>query len=42
VPDFVDPSDAAHEPVPKSKANLDFGRRFNIISFRYLNSREIS
>lgn len=41
VPDFVDPSDVAHVPNPKSKANLNFGRRFNIISFRYLNPREI-
>jgi hypothetical protein len=41
VPDFVDPSDEAHEPVPKSKINLAFGRRFNIVSFRYLDSREI-
>jgi hypothetical protein len=42
VPDFVDPSDAAHDPVPKSKVNLDFGRRFNIVSFRYLDPREIT
>lgn len=42
VPDFVDPSDAAHEPVPESKTNLNFGRRFKIVSFRYLNPREIS
>ena len=41
VPDFVDPLDAAHVPTPESMANLNFGRRFNIISFRYLNSREI-
>jgi hypothetical protein len=40
VPDFVDPSDKAHKPVPKSKINLAFGRRFNILSFRYLDSRE--
>jgi hypothetical protein len=42
VPDFVDPSDKAHDPAPKSKVNLDFGRRFNIVSFRYLDPREIT
>jgi hypothetical protein len=41
VPDFVDPSDEAHKPVPKSKINLTFGRRFNIVSFRYLDPREV-
>lgn len=41
VPDFVDPSDEAHKPVPKSTVNLAFGRRFNILSFRYLHPREI-
>ena len=42
VPDYLDPSDKAYDPVPKSKVNLTFGRRFNLISFRYLDSREIS
>ena len=42
VPDYLDPSDKAYAAVPKSKANLIFGRRFNIISFRYLNPREVS
>ena len=41
VPDYVDPSDKAYAAVPKSKVNLTFGRRFNIVSFRYLDSREI-
>ncbi|MCU0795179.1 MAG: hypothetical protein MUF31_04505 [Akkermansiaceae bacterium] len=41
VPDFVDPSDEAHVPVPQSKVNLNFGRRFIIVSFRYLDPREI-
>lgn len=41
VPDFVDPSDEAHVTVPKSKVNLNFGRRFNIVSFRYLDPKEI-
>jgi hypothetical protein len=42
VPDYLDPSDKAYDTVPKSKVNLTFGRRFNIISFRFLDSREIS
>jgi hypothetical protein len=42
VPDFIDPSDKATEAVPKSKANQTFGRRFNIVSFRFMNPREIS
>ena len=42
VPDYLDPSDKAYDTVPRSKVNLAFGRRFNIISFRYLDSREIS
>jgi Tfp pilus assembly protein PilX len=41
VPDYVDPSDKAYAALPKSKVNLTFGRRFNIVSFRYLDSREI-
>ena len=40
VPDFLDPSEKAYD-TPKSEPNLTFGRRFNIISFRYLNPREI-
>lgn len=42
VPDFLDPSDPSHLAPPKSKVNTIFGRRFNIVSFRYLNPREIS
>jgi hypothetical protein len=41
VPDYLDPADDAHDPAPKSKVNLTFGRRFHIISFRYLSPREI-
>lgn len=41
VPDFLDPSEKAYD-TPKSETNLTFGRRFNIISFRYLNPLEIS
>lgn len=42
VPDFVDPSDKAYEAVPDSKTNLTFGRRLNIVSFRYLSAGETS
>ena len=41
VPDYVDPSDPAAEAVPESEINQKFGRRFDILSFRYLNSLEI-
>jgi hypothetical protein len=41
VPDYLDPADDAHNPAPKSKVNLTFGRRFHITSFRYLSPREI-
>ncbi len=42
VPDFVDPADNASNAVLKSNTNLTFGRRFNIVSFRFMNPREIS
>jgi hypothetical protein len=39
---FVDPADAADITTqPKSAANLIFGRRYEIISFRWLNNSEI-
>jgi hypothetical protein len=39
---FVDPADAADITTqPKSAANLNFGRRYEIISFRWLNNSEI-
>lgn len=41
VPDFVDPADEAHQRVPQSKLNLQYGRRFHIVSFRYLHPGEI-
>jgi len=43
VPDYVDPEDQAHVALKdlKSTANKTFGRRFNIVSFRYLDPREI-
>jgi len=41
VPDYVDSADKAYDTIPKSPINLTFGRRFHIISFRFLDSREI-
>jgi hypothetical protein len=40
--DYVDPSDAADiTALPKAAANLTFGRRFEIVSFRWLDANEI-
>jgi hypothetical protein len=41
VPDYLDPSDKAYAAVPTSPVNLTFGRRFNIVSFRFLNPEEV-
>jgi hypothetical protein len=39
---YVDPADAADiTTLPKAAANLTFGRRFEIISFRWLAANEI-
>jgi len=40
VPDFIDPADSAHTAINalSKTANRNFGRRFVIVSFRYLNS----
>ncbi|QTN31060.1 hypothetical protein HZ994_01530 [Akkermansiaceae bacterium] len=37
---YVDPADKA-ETLPVSQANRDFGRRFNIVSFRWLHPGEV-
>lgn len=42
VPDFVDPSDLAHVAAPQSKVNQVFGRRFEVLSFRFLHPGEIA
>jgi hypothetical protein len=40
--DFVDPADVPEiTALPKAAANLIFGRRYQIISFRWLNDAEI-
>jgi len=43
VPEFVDPTDApaTAEAALQSAANRRFGRRFQIVSFRWLNADEI-
>ncbi len=46
-PDYVDPTDAAEHEVKESggseltTVNQNFGRRFNVVSFRWLNDQEI-
>jgi hypothetical protein len=40
-PDYVDSADAAHVVNPVSTVNRTFGRRFEILSFRYLKPEEI-
>lgn len=42
VPDFVDPIDPAETAIAaSSKINRTFGRRFNIVSFRWLGESEL-
>jgi hypothetical protein len=43
VPDFVDPADAPETAIASlsSNANKLFGRRFNIVSFRWLSKEEL-
>jgi hypothetical protein len=40
LPDYVDPSDSA-EATPTNQTNKDFGRRFKIVSFRWLTSNDL-
>ncbi len=41
-PEFVDPTDEAHIPVLQASAtNRIFGRKFDIVSFRYLDDSEV-
>jgi hypothetical protein len=41
VPEYLDPADAAEDAPPKMPDNTRCGRRFNIISFRWLSPNEI-
>jgi hypothetical protein len=43
VPDYIDPRDESHVALEDldSATNKTFGRRFNIVSFRYLDPREV-
>ena len=43
VPEFVDPADSPETEIASltSNANMKFGRRFNIVSFRWLNEGEL-
>ncbi|MCU0795826.1 MAG: hypothetical protein MUF31_07815 [Akkermansiaceae bacterium] len=42
VPDFVDPSDTPETPVASLRpSNRNFGRRFELVSFRWLNPDEV-
>lgn len=43
VPDFVDSKDAAETVLASltSPANVTFGRRFNLVSLRWLNEQEL-
>jgi hypothetical protein len=43
VPDYVDPADTPEIPTLSltSQANINFGRRFTIVSFRWLTANEI-
>lgn len=41
IPGYLDPVDEARINPPVSQVNKKFGRRFEIVSFRYLNPTEI-
>ncbi|MGC4016461.1 MAG: hypothetical protein QM755_18360 [Luteolibacter sp.] len=41
IPDYIDPADAPPLANPTSLVNKTFGRRFEVISFRYLNREEV-
>ena len=40
-PEYLDPADAAEDTPPKAAANVTFGRRYRIVSFRWLARDEI-
>jgi hypothetical protein len=41
TPDYVDPSEEAHVQLPQSLTNQRFGRHFSIVSFRFLDPKEV-
>jgi hypothetical protein len=42
VPEYVDPANNSYDaPALLKDINKNFGRRFNIVSFRYLDPREV-
>ena len=41
TPGYVDPGDEAHDPTPALPVNQRFGRKFEIVSFRYLQEEEL-
>ncbi len=41
MPEYIDPKDKAEIAAPTSPANQSFGRRFQVVSFRWLNPGEI-
>jgi hypothetical protein len=41
LPEYFDPTDAPEADPPKAAANLRFGRRFQLVSFRWLSRDEV-
>ncbi len=41
MPDYVDPSNKAYDRASLGSVNTTFGRKFNLVSFRWLTSDEI-
>lgn len=41
MPEYMDPNDQPHTATPAANANKWFGRRFEVVSFRWLSPNEI-